>query len=218
MDFKRLKGFYPCPGPLPEEINDSNVEHLSKMLLDQFRKKSQLYGGENNHDVIIVPFGDDFRYTDMKEAHDQYGNMEKVIAFMNAKKEYNVNVKFGTLQDYFEIAMKNNPKVNHLHGDIFTYMDPMGEYWSGYYTSRPYYKRLDRLVEYYLRSAEILFSYMNIAQSLQAKQTGKQVDKSLVNELYKQLLVARRNLGVFQHHDGITGTAKAAVVLDYQDK
>ena len=210
----------PCTGTLPVEINSTNVDDLSGLLLDQFRKKSQLYGSYNNHDVIIFPLGDDFRYTSLKEAHDQYENYEKLIDYMNNKAEYNVNVRFGTLKDYFDIAKKNNPQVNNLRGDFFTYASAGDQYWSGYYTSRPFYKRLDRQVEYYLRSAEILFSYMNILRTMQQTKgySSNILSADSMNELYKQLIKARQNLGLFQHHDGITGTAKTPVVLDYQEK
>merc|ERR1719420_2082867 len=42
--------------------------------------------------------------------------------------------------------------------------------------------------------------------------------RELSEPLMEHIVVARRALSLFQHHDGITGTAKDHVVLDYGDK
>lgn len=59
------------------------------------------------------------------------------------------------------------------------------------------------------RGAEILYS-LALAH---ARRAG--ADSRYPLSDYALLTNARRNLGLFQHHDAITGTAKEAVVVDY---
>lgn len=37
-------------------------------------------------------------------------------------------------------------------------------------------------------------------------------------DLYDNLVKSRRAMSLFQHHDGVTGTAKDHVVIDYGEK
>ena len=59
------------------------------------------------------------------------------------------------------------------------------------------------------RGAEILYS-LALAHARRAGADGRYPLSD-----YALLSNARRNLGLFQHHDAITGTAKEAVAVDY---
>lgn len=105
---------------------------------------------------------------------------------MNAKEDWNINARFGTLDDYFGIlehrleenkidqkAARDEGRLRHsivhqldgklpiLSGDFFTYADRDDHYWSGYFTSRPFYKHMDRSLQHFLRAADIFFTLAN---------------------------------------------------------
>lgn len=169
----------------PQLINDENVKERAMLLLDQYRKKSALY----RSNVVIAPLGDDFRYMTIDEAENQYVNYQKIFDYLNANVP-GVQAQFGTLSDYFK-AVQGTFSPPILKGSFFTYSDREQDYWSGYYTSRVFDKALDRKLE------RVLFAASAMGVSNEALQEP------------------RRALSLFQHHDGVTGTAKDHVVRDY---
>ncbi|KAG2466885.1 MA2A1 mannosidase, partial [Polypterus senegalus] len=60
------------------------------------------------------------------------------------------------------------------------------------------------------RAAEIIYSF-----ALASVKKFSKMEVFPSSENYKMLTEARRNLGLFQHHDAITGTGKDWVVVDY---
>ncbi|KAM8861457.1 alpha-mannosidase 2x isoform 2-T2 [Synchiropus picturatus] len=218
FDFKRLPGGrINCPWKVPPKaIVDSNVEERAHLLLDQYRKKSKLYRSK----VLLIPLGDDFRYDKAVEWDQQYINYQKLFDYMNSHPDMHVQAQFGTLTDYFNALYKANGVAQGskpadfpvLSGDFFSYADREDHYWTGFFTSRPFYKSLDRVLESHLRGAEILYS---LAVS-NARHVGME-GRYPVSD-YGLLVDARRSLALFQHHDAITGTAKENVVVDYGNR
>ncbi|WOK93523.1 alpha-mannosidase 2 [Canna indica] len=223
FDFARMHGFSyeACPWKFdPVETNPYNVQDRAMKLLDQYRKKSTLY----RTNTLLIPLGDDFRYVSMDEAEVQFRNYQALFDYINSNSSLNAEVKFGTLEDYFNTLREEAEQTNFsrpgevgsaelggfpsLSGDFFTYADRNQDYWSGYYVSRPFFKAFDRVLEQTLRASEILSALvLGYCQKLQCAK--------LPISFSHKLTAARRNLALFQHHDGVTGTAKDHVVADY---
>ena len=66
--------------------------YRSEILLDQWRKKAQLY----KSDTLFIPLGDDFRYDKAEEWDQQFNNYFKMFDYMNAHPEMGVEVSSST--------------------------------------------------------------------------------------------------------------------------
>ncbi|XP_060596328.1 alpha-mannosidase 2-like [Ruditapes philippinarum] len=222
FDFaRRPVGKLKCPWKQSrvEAITEANVEKRSRTIVDQWKKKAMLFKGN----VVLVPLGDDFRYQTAKEWDEQFTNYLKLFEYINSNTNLGVQAQFGTLSDYFRIVHEEistgsrrddvtypeEKRIDSLTGDFFAYADRDDHYWSGYFTSRPFQKHLSRKLESHLRGAEILFTLA----STKAKRSPRSVF-----ELMTKVMSARRNLALFQHHDGITGTSRENVVKDYTER
>ena len=158
---------------------------------------------------------------------------------INGNPSLNVKIQWATLGDYFRAVHKSQgvsfgqpmPKLPTLRGDFFSYADREDNYWTGYFTTRPFYKHLDRVLEGRLRAAEIAHSLI-LAPTVREGTRRQQLQRRMMiskrpfaallpsssssplflfqrpKEFAGSLSVARQNLGVFQHHDGEAGAPR----------
>ncbi|KAG7267578.1 hypothetical protein CRUP_005998 [Coryphaenoides rupestris] len=111
----------------------------------------------------------------------QFSNYQRLFDYMNAHPQMHVQ---GSRPADFPV----------VSGDFFAYADREDHYWTGYFTSRPFYK------------TEILYS-LAVGHARHAAMEGRYPVSD-----YTLLVDARRTVALFQHHDAITGTAKENVV------
>lgn len=158
--------------------------------------------------------GGDFTWENaVSFAGEDLGNwfeyLDAVIAALNSDPLKRFNASYSTAAAYVAEKVGAVASLPPLVGDLFPYNDDAQGHnmWAGYFTSRPAFKG-------FVRSSSAAF---NSARQLQvlASATAGRCDEPPASDPSSPLFALERALGVAQHHDAVSGTAKEVVNGDY---
>ncbi|CAN6485588.1 unnamed protein product [Victoria cruziana] len=194
-------GNYEPPRGFYFEVNDDSQLVQDDVLLydynvqervDDFVRAaiSQANVTRTNH--IMWTMGTDFKY---QYAHTWFRQMDKLIHYVN--EDGRVNALYSTPSIYTDAKHAANESWPRKTDDFFPYADRANAYWTGYFTSRPAFKRYVRTLSgYYLAARQLEF--------LKGRTDAGPSTDALADAL-----------AIAQHHDAVSGTEKQHVADDY---
>lgn len=182
-------GYCKDPGFTPENSNEKVVK-----FLEHVEDARALFNSEH----IMFTMGDDFTYQD---AVPFFNELDTLISLVNKRSaETGVHVLYSTPSCYLKALNEEQNLLPTKTDDFFPYASGVNQYWTGYFTSRPTFKFHERQASGFLQSAQQV-----VALSQNDFDQG-------------EMRTLEREVGVAQHHDAITGTAKQLVDLDYHKR
>uniref|UniRef100_A0A8D8QN90 Alpha-mannosidase n=1 Tax=Cacopsylla melanoneura TaxID=428564 RepID=A0A8D8QN90_9HEMI len=153
-------------------------------------EQSQMFRSSN----IPVLFGGDFTH---QNAEVYFGSVDRLIKYVNNLQSNGskINLLYSTPSCYIKAVHDSGITLPTKQDDFFPYGSGAHAYWTGFFTSRPALKRYERYGHSMLQVCKQLYVLSNLRSHSEHNHES-------------DLNVLREAMGVIQHHDGITGTAK----------
>lgn len=151
---------------------------------------------------IMIPMGCDFTFAN---ALLNFRSMDHLIEAFNSRVE-NITLIYSTPGIYLDTLIAQNISWPTKYDDMFPYADQPEDYWTGYFTSRANAKGFFRDGQGVLHAGSELLAQRIVKGSTTDYERAVYLDA-------KQTLL--EEMGIMQHHDAITGTAKQHVANDY---
>ena len=153
-------------------------------------------------DQLLVPWGCDFEHID---ATASFSLMDEVMAAIKANSSYSgMNLFYSHPDKYTRAVMNEGYTWPENKDDYLLGSDDGHSYWSGYFSSRAAFKRWERVLMGQMTSADKMLSSLPYD------------DGSTYGERWGAVDKLRQAMGVAQHHDAITGTARQSVDNQYR--
>jgi hypothetical protein len=151
----------------------------------------------------MIPMGCDFAFTN---AQMYFWSMDNMIKYINDNYYYNTTIFYSTPNTYLNAIKASNITFPTRYHDMFPYADYQDDFWTGYFSSRPNSKKQVRDGQASLHAASKVFSLSAIFENATDVDIVHAVDT-------KEMMLD--SMGVYQHHDAVTGTARQHVANDY---
>ena len=150
--------------------------------------------------------GEDFCF---QNAPEFFASSDNLIEYWNANimSQTNIELKYSTPSMYIDDLAALDRSWTTRYDDMFPYADQDDSYWTGYFTSKANSKKYIRDGGHTLNSSNKLFALA----ALDVDTTDAEI-QTYEDMKYKMMDV----VGITQHHDAVTGTAKTRAVLDYE--
>lgn len=132
--------------------------------------------------------------------------MEKLIAYVNANNKVNMELIASTPQTYVNAIKAANISLPTQYNDLFPFSEKSEDFWSGFYSSRPTIKKQVKDGSANFHATSKLFS----EKVIQPNTTNEEIAQ--IKDLTHGYLDV---MGLFQHHDAVSGTEAQHVANDY---
>ncbi|GBN36329.1 Lysosomal alpha-mannosidase [Araneus ventricosus] len=174
------------------DLKDYNVEERVAEFIKIAENQAKSYA--TNH--IVMTMGNDFNY---QNAATWFKNLDKLIKHVNEKQSNGsrVNVFYSTPSCYLQALNQANQTWTAKYDDFMPYASDPHAYWTGYFTSRPSLKGYERVGN----------NKLQVCKQLTARTDIEEITLDFL----------KKAMGIMQHHDAITGTAKQHVTNDYYE-
>jgi len=139
-------------------------------------------------------------------AEQNYYNLDKMMTWMNDNYNDTLNLFYSTPSLYVNYVSLDNLTFPTKYDDMFPYSDDPDSYWTGYYSSRANDKEYVRRASYFFDASNQLYSEAVLNHQATSDDITKVMDAKF--HLFDAL-------GINQHHDAVSGTARQYVADDY---
>ncbi|XP_064486677.1 lysosomal alpha-mannosidase-like [Ornithodoros turicata] len=176
--------------PSTESEVTQRLESAPRQLVDYLTKQTEVYPSSQ----LAFIYGGDLSFHDATET---FAFLDVLLQnTTEVGQAFKINLDYSTPGCYVKALHGLNKTWPTFRGDFLPYTDKPSRTWTGFYTTRPAFKYMVRYANGFLQAC---------------KQLAVGGDK----EQLSRLQVLKEAVATLQHHDGITGTSKELVVLDY---